>query len=174
MLQQLYNELCASHPGFVPGDTSPEVLIRDIQTAQYDADNIASWKGTSAEHLTVIGFCVRSIHSSEPPGDRQKYHSILNSTATTMIASSTFDDWKRNNVLTGSGLYETTSWPQQLALAKLLYNEAYGSHPGFVADETSPEDVIRCIADYRELARYQCCRLVSGCILPITVHPASD
>ena len=52
-----------------------------------------------------------------------------------MVTSSTFDDWKRNNgVLTTSALCET-SWPQQLALAKLLYDEAYGSHPGFVADD---------------------------------------
>ena len=59
----------------------------------------------------------------------------------TMNASNTFDEWKRNNsVLTASGFYET-SLPQQLALAKQLYDEAYqyGSHPGFVPDDTSPE-----------------------------------
>ena len=62
---------------------------------------------------------------------------------TTMIASNTFDEWKRNNsVLTASGLYETT-WPQQLALAKQLYDEANGSHPGFVPDDASSEDVIK-------------------------------
>ena len=61
-----------------------------------------------------------------------------------MIPSSNFDEWKRNNgcLIPSSGSYET-SWPQQLALAKQLYDEAYGSHPGFVPDDTSPEDVIK-------------------------------
>ena len=62
-----------------------------------------------------------------------------------MIASNTFDEWKRNNgVLTASIFYET-SWPQQLALAKQLYDEAYqyGSHPGVLPDDTSPEDMIK-------------------------------
>ena len=74
-----------------------------------------------------------------------------------MIPSCTFDEWKRNNgVLTASGLYET-SWPQQLALAKNLFDEAYGSHPGFVPDDASPEDVIRDI----QTAEYDADKIVS-------------
>ena len=47
--QQLYDEVCPSHPGFVPDDKSPEDVIKDIQTAQYEADKIATWKGINAE-----------------------------------------------------------------------------------------------------------------------------
>ena len=74
-----------------------------------------------------------------------------------MMIFSTFDEWKRNNgVLTANGLYET-SWPQQLALAKQLYDEAYSSRPGFVPDDTSPEDVIKEI----QTAKYDADKIVS-------------
>ena len=43
--QQLYDEVCPSHPGLVPDNISPEDVIKDIQTAQYEADKI----GISAE-----------------------------------------------------------------------------------------------------------------------------
>ena len=96
----------------------------------------ARWPAPSSSAAITIVSYTRITLSCE----RKEYCTLL---ADTMIASTTFDEWKRNNgVLHVSGFYET-SWPQQLALAKKLYDEAYGSHPGFVPDDTSPEDVIK-------------------------------
>ena len=52
----LAKQLYGSHAGFTTDDASPEGVIKEIQTAEYDAEKIVSWKGISVDWLLGV-FC---------------------------------------------------------------------------------------------------------------------